>query len=282
MNIVDISVIIPVYNRQDTIRRSIDSVLKQTVKACEIIVVDDGSTDDTGRILDSYADKVIVITQENRGVSAARNVGIKIARGNWIALLDSDDEWLPKKLEWAASYINNNPDVKIFQTEEIWVRNGKRVNPKIKHKKVSGFIFKESLPLCIISPSAVVIKNELLEEVGLFDEKLPVCEDYDLWLRITKKYSVGLDERAGIIKYGGHADQLSRRYWGMDRYRIEAMEKHLNDNTFIRFILPEIIQKLKIIIHGSLKREKDVNALRKKLEKYETMLTNYLLNSHKD
>ena len=268
-----ISVIIPVYNRAATIRRAVDSVLSQTVKAYEIIVIDDGSTDETPQILKSYGDLISIITQENRGVSAARNAGIKIAKGDWIALLDSDDEWLPKKIEYAVEFIRQNPQIKIFQTEEIWVRNGRRVNPRVKHKKLSGNIFKESLPLCIISPSAVVLKKMLFNEVGFFDEDLPVCEDYDLWLRITKNYKVGLDERAGIIKYGGHADQLSHSYPVMDIYRIKAMEKHINDERLRLHVLPEIVKKLEIVITGALKRQKDVRRLQKKLDKYKSMLT---------
>ena len=268
-----ISVIIPVYNRAATIRRAVDSVLSQTVKAYEIIVVDDGSTDETPQILNSYGDLISIITQENQGVSAARNRGINRAKGDWIALLDSDDEWLPKKLQYALEFIRLNPQIKIFQTEEIWVRNGRRVNPKIKHKKLSGNIFKESLPLCIISPSAVVLKKTLFNELGFFDEDLPVCEDYDLWLRITKRYAVGLDERAGIIKYGGHADQLSHSYPVMDIYRIKAMEKHMNDDQLRPLVLPEIIKKLEIVISGALKRRKDVILLQKKLDKYKAMLT---------
>ncbi len=267
-----ISVIIPVFNRSALIRRAVDSVLSQSLPPDEIIVVDDGSTDDTLRILKNYERKIKIIAQKNRGVSTARNAGIREAKGDWVALLDSDDEWLPKKLEYAVEYIRNNPAIKIFQCEEIWIRNGKRVNPKIKHKKLSGNIFKESLPLCIISPSAVIIKKEIFSKVGLFDETLPVCEDYDLWLRITKRFTVGLDPRAGVIKYGGHADQLSHAYAAMDIYRIKAMEKHLDDENLRRFILPEIIKKLKIVINGAQKRQKDVDRLQEKLHKYNAMM----------
>jgi glycosyltransferase involved in cell wall biosynthesis len=279
MNKVKISVIIPVYNRMATIERAIDSVLSQTVTPYELIVVNDGSTDGTEQILKRYSDRIIIITQGNRGVSAARNAGIKIAKGDWIALLDSDDEWLPKKMEYAVEFIRENRQSKIFQTEEIWVRNGKRVNPKVKHKKNSGMIFKESLSLCLISPSAVVIKKELLDEVGGFDENLAVCEDYDLWLRITKKYPAGLDERMGIIKYGGHEDQLSRIFPVMDQYRITAMEKHLADEKLVEMVLPVLITKLKIVINGSLKRHKDVSGLLLKLKQYELKWAQYSNNS---
>jgi glycosyltransferase involved in cell wall biosynthesis len=275
MDEIKISVIIPVYNRSGTIKRAVDSVLSQTVKPYELIVVDDGSTDETGDLLKSYGNRIILLRQENRGVSAARNAGIKIARGNWIAFLDSDDEWLSEKLQYAVEYIRKNRQCKIFQTEEIWIRNGKRVNAKVKHKKLSGYIFKESLDLCLISPSAVVIKKELFEEIGGFDEYLPVCEDYDMWLRITRKYPAGLDERFGIIKYGGHEDQLSRSFPVMDQYRIKAMEKHLADEKLAQMVLPVLIRKLKIVISGARKRNKDVSGLLNKLHKYEKRLAPY-------
>lgn len=271
-NKISLSVIIPVYNRAGCIARALDSVLAQTRPADEIIVVDDGSNDQTVQILERYLPRIKVIRQENRGVSAARNTGIRAAGGAWIAFLDSDDEWLPQKLELAEDYIRTHPDCSIFQTEEIWMRKGRRVNPKYKHKKRGGFIFKESLPLCIVSPSAVVIKKQLFDTVGLFDERLPVCEDYDLWLRISRNYPVGLDSKIGILKYGGHPDQLSQKFWGMDRFRIMAMEKQLDDPTLpvaLRvWILEETIAKLTVLIVGYEKHGRNNAELKKKKNHY--------------
>jgi GT2 family glycosyltransferase len=267
-----ISAVIPVYNRKQFIRRAVDSVLKQTTPVWEIIVVDDGSTDGTPKILKSYGDCIKVIRQDNMGVSAARNAGIKASGGDWIGLLDSDDEWLPDKITKAKIFHESNPQIKIFQTEEIWIRNGRRVNPKQKHQKHGGWILKQSLPLCIVSPSAAVIERKLFEEIGLFDESFPVCEDYDLWLRAARYYPIGLDREAGIIKYGGHDDQLSRKYWGMDHFRIMAMEKHLKDPKLPdrerRWVLEEIVNKFKILINGARKRGKDVSEQKEKLNKY--------------
>jgi glycosyltransferase involved in cell wall biosynthesis len=271
-----ISAVIPVYNRKQFIRRAVDSVLKQTNPVWEIIVVDDGSNDGTSKILKSYGDCIKVIRQDNMGVSAARNAGIKVSGGDWIGLLDSDDEWLPDKIAKAKTFHESNPQIKIFQTEEIWIRNGRRVNPKQKHQKHDGWIFKQSLSLCIVSPSAAVIEKKLFDEIGLFDESFPVCEDYDLWLRAARYYPIGLDREAGIIKYGGHDDQLSRKYWGMDHYRIMAMEKHLNDPKLPdrerRWVLEEIVNKLKILINGARKRGKDVSEQKEKLNKYRKSL----------
>ncbi len=219
-----VSVIIPTYNRGWIVKESIDSVQAQDFNDFELIVVDDGSTDNTPEILNSYRQDINVIRQGNRGVSAARNAGIAKASGRFIAFLDSDDLWLPDKLSLQVDFFNSNPSALICQTEEIWIRNNVRINPKIKHKKPSGMIFEPSLALCLVSPSAVMIKRSLFEDVGLFDETLPACEDYDLWLRISCRHPVHLINTPLIIKRGGHDDQLSASS-GLDKYRIRAIQK---------------------------------------------------------
>ena len=276
---MNFSVIIPVYNRPKLIQRAINSVINQSKSAQEIIVINDGSIDQTKSVLAKYQKDIIVIDQPNLGVSAARNTGIKLAKNDWLAFLDSDDEWHKDKLLKAEEFHYKNPEYKIFQTDEIWIRNNRRVNPKIKHKKYGGWIFKKSLPLCIVSPSAVVIYKDIFSDVGLFDEKFIVCEDYDLWLRVARKYPIGLDEFKGLIKYGGHHDQLSRKYWGMDHFRIIAMEKHLNDPSLPDeqhlWILKEVIEKLNVLIQGYKKRNKDVSEFQEKLKKYMDKLSRY-------
>lgn len=222
-----VTIVLPTYNRCRLVCRAIDSVLEQTYQAYELIVVDDGSSDATADRLADYGDRVTVIKQANRGVSAARNAGIQAASGEFIALLDSDDVWLPQKLERQIAFFRTCPQAMICQTEEIWIRNGKRVNPGKRHKKHSGMIFEKTLPLCLVSPSAVMLRKSLVDEVGLFDESLPACEDYDLWLRISWKYPVHLIDTPLIIKHGGHADQLSRMP-ELDKYRIRALGKILN------------------------------------------------------
>jgi glycosyltransferase involved in cell wall biosynthesis len=219
-----ISVIIPTYNRGWIIKEAIDSVLAQEYINYELIVVDDGSTDDTHDILNSYQKNFLVLRQNNKGVSAARNRGLAAASGRLIAFLDSDDTWLPQKLSQQVDFFQSNPDALICQTEEIWIRNNVRVNPKKRHKKPSGMIFEPSLSLCLVSPSAVMIKRNLFEEVGLFDETLPACEDYDLWLRISCRHPVHLIDTPLIIKRGGYDDQLSASP-GLDKFRIKAIEK---------------------------------------------------------
>lgn len=219
-----ISVIIPTYNRGWIIKEAIVSVLAQDYLNFELIVVDDGSTDNTHDILDSYHNNFLVLRQNNKGVSSARNRGLAAASGHFIAFLDSDDTWLPQKLSRQVDFFQSNPDALICQTEEIWIRNNVRVNPKKRHKKPSGMIFEPSLSLCLVSPSAVMIKKNLFEEVGLFDETLPACEDYDLWLRISCRHPVHLIDTPLIIKRGGHDDQLSASP-GLDKFRIKAIKK---------------------------------------------------------
>jgi glycosyltransferase involved in cell wall biosynthesis len=224
-----VSVILPTYNRGWIVKEAIDSVLDQDYDHYELIVVDDGSTDDTPRLLSSYGDRLRVIRKANRGVSAARNTGIRAAKGKLIALLDSDDMWLPGKLSVQIDFFDTHPRALICQTEEIWIRNGVRVNPGKRHLKQGGMIFERSLGLCLVSPSAVMMRKVLLDEVGLFDEDLPACEDYDLWLRVGWKYPVHLIPAALIVKRGGHADQLSR-VPELDRYRIQAIVKLLESH----------------------------------------------------
>ena len=217
-----VSVIIPTYNRGWIIQEAIDSVLDQDFSDYELIVVDDGSGDNTLEILGAYGKAIAVLHQSNKGVSAARNRGIAEASGRLIAFLDSDDLWLPGKLATQVKFFEENADALINQTQEIWIRNGLRVNPKKRHHKFSGMIFERSLALCLVSPSAAMLKKNLFDTVGVFDEHLPACEDYDLWLRISCRYPVHLIDSPLIIKRGGHDDQLSKAA-GLDKYRIQSL-----------------------------------------------------------
>ena len=228
-----VSVVIPTFNRVTSLERALDSVLAQTLPADEVIIVDDGSTDNTVSILQSLyskdeLSKVNFIEQDNRGVSAARNAGIEAAKYEWIALLDSDDVWHKNKLEKQIQTLKNAPEYLICHSDEIWIRNGRRVNQMNKHQKAGGNIFQNCLPMCAISPSAVLIHRLIFDEVGLFDETLPACEDYDLWLRLCSRYPVLYIDEELITKHGGHDDQLSLKHWGMDRFRIQALNKTIS------------------------------------------------------
>ena len=267
------SVIIPTYNRGWILNEAIDSVLAQDYKDFELIVVDDGSTDNTREILDSYGGDLIVIRQANKGVSAARNRGIAAAGGQLVAFLDSDDIWLQRKLSRQVEFFSSTPDAVVNQTEEIWIRNGVRVNPKTRHRKPSGMIFERSLELCLVSPSAVMIQKTLLDVVGVFDEKLPACEDYDLWLRISCRYPVHLIRTPLIIKRGGHGDQLSKAP-GLDRFRIQSLDKIISGGRLTELQYRVAVRKLrdKCVIYagGCRKRGRRAEA-----EFYETLAEKY-------
>lgn len=221
------SVIIPTFNRASMLKEAVASVLAQDFDGFEVIVVDDGSTDNTEDVLGDFPN-ICVVRQHNRGVSAARNAGIEKASGRFIAFLDSDDLWLPQKLSAQITFFQKHPKALVCQTEELWIRNGTRVNPKKRHRKHSGMIFEKAVVLCLVSPSAVMMRKELFDEVGLFDETLPACEDYDLWLRISCRFPIHLLDTPLIIKRGGHSDQLSKSP-GLDRFRIYALRKILEN-----------------------------------------------------
>ena len=221
------SVIVPTYNRIGFIKTCIDSVLNQTFRDFELIIVDDGSTDHTVTIMEDYRGKGInYLFKTHRGVSNARNAGIKISRGVYIAFLDSDDSWDENKLKITYQYTEKFPDIDIFHTDEVWYRRGKKVNQKKKHKRPEGNIYSDCLKLCCIGMSTSVVKATLFKDTGYFDESLPACEDYDLWLRACVDREVKLIPQALTIKDGGRDDQLSNQP-GLDKYRIYSIEKML-------------------------------------------------------
>ena len=252
-----ISVVIPTFNRATLITRALDSVLAQSRQADEIVVVDDGSTDNTADLIHNYYSQVTLLSQENQGVSTARNLGIRHAKCEWIALLDSDDEWQPEKLEKQLVLLADNPDYRICHTNETWIRHDVRVNQMKKHRKYGGYIFPYCLPLCVISPSSVVIHRSVFDQIGLFDESLPACEDYDLWLRICARFPVLYIEDELITKHGGHEDQLSKKHWGMDRFRILALEKVISDPLLDKSnrnaAIDMMLDKISIYLSGAKK-----------------------------
>ncbi len=258
-----VSVVLPTYNRWPMVSEAVESVLEQSFKRFELIVVDDGSQDGTLDGLRRYGTCLKVISQPRRGVASARNLGLSWSAGKYVAFLDSDDLWRPTKLEVQTGYMESHPDVAICQTEEIWVRNGVRVNPKKRHRKPSGDIFHASLNLCLVSPSAVMMTRELLHRLGGFDERFPVCEDYDLWLRIARDTAVPLIDQPLVVKRGGHRDQLSRATWGMDRFRVQALAKLLRaglQGEKKEWILEVLRGKITILVQGAKKRKKEEDA----------------------
>ncbi len=253
----NISVVIPSFNRATLLPRAIDSVLAQSHQADEIIVVDDGSTDNTRQLIKDQYPQIVFIQQDNQGVSAARNNGIKTSKYDWICLLDSDDSWETDKLQQQIEALTKEPDYLICHTNETWYRDGALLNQGKKHEKRGGFIYQHCLPLCAISPSSVMIHKTVFDDVGLFDENLPACEDYDMWLRICCKYPVLFIDKALTNKYGGHNDQLSRQHWGMDRFRILALQKSIESNELNednrQAAITMMLDKIVIFLKGSEK-----------------------------
>ena len=251
-----VTVIIPTYNRHQTIERAIDSVLNQSIKV-EIIVVDDASNDITPDLLYNYRNHIEIVVQDrNKGVSAARNAGAKLSKGNFISFLDSDDEWLPKKIEHQLNYFNRHPYYNIVQCDEKWIRHGKHFNKKKHHLKQEGFIFDDCLKRCSIAPSGVMIKKDFFNQFKGFNESFTVCEDYDLWLKMSRFYLIGLNQDIDLIKYGGHSDQLSSLP-ALDQYRIKSLEYMLKNefNNIFKLKIESILNfKKSIYINGLKKR----------------------------
>ena len=268
INNKSVSIIIPLYNRKELLCRALRSVLNQTVLPCEILICDDGSTDNPQSIMSDFAESAVEIiwleNKECRGVSHARNRGIAAAKGDFIAFLDSDDEWLPKKLELQLAFFRENPEYTIIHADEIWIRNGVRVNPCKRFIKTGGDIFNRSLDFSLIAPSAVMARREIFDKCGVFDETFPVCEDYDLWLRIMLSgEEFGFISTPLVTRYAGHDGQLSTRYEAMDRFRAASLYKLLQ--------MPDIPadkrekmqktlhQKAQILLKGAEKRNNTDN-----------------------
>jgi GT2 family glycosyltransferase len=261
-----VSVVIPTRDRAGMVGRALGSVAAQTRHDHEIIVVDDGSTDDTAAVVRATGIPVRYVRQDHAGVSAARNRGVSVARGAWVAFLDSDDEWLPRKLERQLAFVAEHPHAQCCQTEELWIRDGRRVNPGRRHRKPSGDIFAASLERCLVSPSAVMIRRRTFERLGGFDEGLAACEDYDLWIRLTIDTPVHLIPEPLAVRYAGHADQLSRRHWGMDRFRIAALLRLLATAPLEMprrcLVAALVARKCRIVATGARRRGRDEEAQR--------------------
>jgi glycosyltransferase involved in cell wall biosynthesis len=259
-----VSVIIPTYNRAHVLTRAVKSVLNETFRDFELIVVNDGSTDSTLAVLEKFDHKLRVVSQPNGGVSAARNTGIARAQGELLAFLDSDDEWMPDKLARQTAMIDPSKPFFICHTDELWLREGKQVPQKGIHRKQGGWFFERALERCLISPSSVMISRSLLDEVGMFDENLCAAEDYDLWLRITAFLPVDFVPEPLVVKHGDSPDQLSRTIPAIDRFRIAAIRKIIADPRlrprYRRAAVQELIKKCAIVAVGAVKRGKTQEA----------------------
>ena len=215
-----VSIIIPTYNQSQYLEEAVESVLNQTYKNIEIIIVDDGSTDNTPEVIKSFDNKIIYIQQKNKGASGARNTGIKKANGQYIAFLDSDDLWLKNKLEKQIKFIQNNPEIGLLGTGCYQMIDiNKMIYKKIFPAK-NEILQKDLIKYNPFIQSSVMIKKDVFNSIGLYDEKFKESEDYDLWLRIAQKYKVANLEQALVTK----------------KYYAEGLSKH-KDNKQLYFAL---------------------------------------------
>lgn len=252
-----VSAIIPTFNRASLLSRAVESVMSQSYADWNLWVVDDGSNDGTAELLNAYSDsRINTLRIPHKGVSAARNAGVRASRGrgDLLAFLDSDDEWLPAKLERQLEYWSQNPHVSLVYSSEIWIRGGRRVNPPKRYGGLSGRILIPSMRACVISPSTAMMKREIFEELGGFDESYPVCEDYDLWLRLCSRHEVGWIPEPLVTRHGGRPDQLSESTPAMDYWRVKAMA-HLNETASLSadehaVLEEEIVRRGRVLLKG--------------------------------
>lgn len=255
-----VSVIIPTHNRAAKVLRAIESVLRQSYSHLELIVVDDGSTDETRYWLEKiHDDRLQVFFEKHGGVARARNCGVQHAKGDWLCFLDSDDLWHRHKLSEQVRLHADQPKLLLSQTDDVWIRNSVRVNKMKKHEIREGSIFEDSLHLCLVCCSSVMIHKSIFNEAEGFDETLPTCEDYDLWLRLLCRYPIGFVAKKLVTKFGGHADQLSKKFEAMDRYRIQSLEKILKADLLSPLQRGQacavLEQKKAIVLAGAQKRQ---------------------------
>jgi glycosyltransferase involved in cell wall biosynthesis len=256
-----VSIVLPTFNRRPFLGQAVESVVNQTFKEWELLVVDDGSDDDSWKTIQKFNDpRIYYLYQRNQGVSCARNTGIQFSHFPWICFLDSDDQWETNKLQRQLEVLERHPKYQVVYTDETWIRKGRRVNPRKIHRKYQGWIYHRCLPLCIISPSSILLHRSILQQVGLFDVSFPVCEDYEMWLRISSRHPILFLEEPLIIKVGGHADQLSQSLWGLDRYRVQAMIKSYSSGDLTpqlaTWTARQIAEKARILASGFTNRKK--------------------------
>ncbi len=225
-----VSVIIPTHNRAQMLKRAVDSVLAQTYQDFEVIVVSDGSTDNTDEVVSSYIDPRIVYSKhgKSRGASAARNTGIRASRGKFVAFLDDDDEWLPHKLELQVPVIEkSSSEVGLVYAWMEYFENGKSTG--IRSPKIKGNIFVKMLERQAISGCpTIIMKKKVVDKVGFFDENLPRGNDGDYWRRVCKHYYVDFVPEVLVEVHTGHRDRISVNSDDSLRNHIKAAKLRLS------------------------------------------------------
>jgi glycosyltransferase involved in cell wall biosynthesis len=238
-------------------------VLDQTLSPAEIIVVDDGSTDGTPAWLAARAAEnsaLRFLPLEHSGFPGrARNAGARAARGRYLAFLDSDDLWEPRKLARQLAFFEAHPDIRICHTRERWLRGSREVSQAGQRHRTSGDIFRDALKKCVIGPSTVMLKRSLFEELGSFREDLEIAEDYELWLRLASRHPVGYIDEALTLKRAGHGGQLSEKYSQIEIFRLRALRDLVEAGWFseerrLRAAAAELARKCRIYAAGCRRR----------------------------
>jgi glycosyltransferase involved in cell wall biosynthesis len=237
-----VSVIIPTYNRANFVVEAIESVLAQTYKNFEIIVVDDGSTDGTEKTLEPYRDRIVYIYQENQGPAAARNAGIRRATGQYIAFLDSDDLWMRDKLELQVEYLDEHPDYGLIHTNfERWeLCNGEVVQVRLGYRYPipTGYIHRYMFMGGAVLIPTVLLRKECFHKVGYFSEDLWYYENFDLCLRISRYYKIGFIDKA-LVTIRLHGANFSQSY---SRSKGAMSYIHVLRNHLMKY--PEIVEEI--------------------------------------
>ncbi|MBN2509726.1 MAG: glycosyltransferase family 2 protein [Spirochaetales bacterium] len=260
-----ISVIIPTYNRARLLGECLASVCEQTWADKEVIVVDDGSDDETREIVKSFSHIRYLQCGHSGFPGIPRNTGAAEAQGDWLAFLDSDDVWKPDKLSAQYEYISGleraGETCRLVHTREIWDRCGTTISQKGQKHRRSGDVFADALKKCMIGPSTVMMRKDTFFELGGFDETLEIAEDYELWLRVTDRYPVHYLDIPLTVKRAGDWDQLSAKYGQIEVFRIQALEKLAAGYPWAspdheRMAREELMRKYRIYMKGLEKRGK--------------------------
>lgn len=220
-----VSAVVPAYNTAALLPRCIESILTQTVAVDEVIVVDDGSVDKTREVAESFGPRVRCISQANKGAAGARNCGIRSATGEWIALLDSDDDWVPNKIERQLEAVRQHPECDfIYSDATVILPDGSTAeNFQADKEAPCGWVFDHLLQSCFVNGSTVMARRSALMEAGLFNESLRCAEDYDLWLRVSRRHQFWFVPEP-LAFYERQAESLTRNDAVMAASQIAVLE----------------------------------------------------------
>jgi glycosyltransferase involved in cell wall biosynthesis len=221
-----VTVIIPTFNRRKLVLEALASVFAQTFRDCEIVVVDDGSTDDTQEALAPFANRIRYVRKVNGGEASARNRGIQEAHTGHVAFLDSDDLWEPTFLETATKHLDRHPELGLVATACSGIPTG-RDHPRIRRALLHGDLFRLLFCRNFITASAVLINGECFREVGFFNEDLDQATDYDMWLKIARAYPIAFLNKP-LCRWREHAGNTSRHELRHRQCVLEIVASHFD------------------------------------------------------